>query len=305
MQNPSIRIATRQSPLALIQTNLIKQALLFHYPDLIIEVIGFTTSGDKNLSVPLTEIGGKGLFTKELEQALLSHEADIAVHSVKDLTVVLPEGLILAAVTEREDARDVLSTHKACDLRSLPHGASVGSSSLRRQCQLLAARPDLHIKPLRGNIQTRLSKLKHGEYDALVLASAGLKRLNLSDQITYYFSLAEILPAIGQGALGIQCRQEDIAIQRLLSPLNHPPTYHAILAERAFNSYLNGGCRSPIAAFATFNQGHVSIEGLVGSPDGKTIIRASLTGASPEETGIVLAQQLLSQGADKILRSCS
>lgn len=296
-----LRIATRQSPLALWQAHHVKDQLKKIHSDWVVELVPLITQADRELSVPLADIGGKGLFVKELENALLDGRADIAVHSIKDMTVNLTDGLILHTVCKREDPRDVfLSAHHKTIL-DLPTGAIVGTSSLRRQCQLKALRPDLEIKPLRGNIGTRLEKLKLGEFSGIILAAAGLKRLNKTEHISSYLEIEAWLPAVGQGAIGIECRADDTLTMELVHPINHPETQACISAERAMNKQLGGSCWAPIAGYATLANTQLSLKGLVGSLDGKQIIHSSATGKDPEELGLTVANDLLAQGAGKLL----
>ena len=298
-----LRIATRQSPLALWQANFVKAELEKHFPELQIELVTMVTKGDIILDTPLAKIGGKGLFVKELELALLENRADIAVHSMKDVPMAFPEGLGLAVICEREDPRDAFVSNQYQSLDELPKGAVVGTSSLRRQCQLMAAYPHLEIKSLRGNVGTRLSKLDNGEYDAIILASAGLIRLGMPERIRSFISVEQSLPAAGQGAVGIETRLDDQRVLGYLAKLNHQPTAYRVIAERAMNAHLQGGCQVPIGGFATLENDELTLNALVGSLDGSTIIRAS--GVAPvdkaEQLGIEVATKLLAQGADKIL----
>lgn len=298
-----LRIATRKSLLALWQAEYVKAELLKHHPDLSIELVPLTSRGDKILDVPLAKVGGKGLFVKELEQALLDGQADIAVHSMKDVPMEFPEGLGLCVICPREDARDAFVSNRYSNFDELPAGSVVGTSSLRRQCQLLAARPDLTVKFLRGNVQTRLQKLDDGEYDAIILAAAGLIRLELSERIRSYISVDFSLPAGGQGAVGIECRMDDDATQELLSPLHHELTAQQVIAERAMNRRLQGGCQVPIACYAVHTDEGLWLRGLVGSPDGKQMLSDEIRGKATdgEAIGIALADRLLAAGADKIL----
>lgn len=300
-----LKIATRQSPLALWQAEHIRTRLEALHVGLKVELVTFVTQGDKILDTPLAKIGGKGLFVKELEAALLDGRADLAVHSMKDVPMALPEGLSLAVICEREDPLDafVSNTYESFDM--LPHGAKVGTSSLRRKCQILKQRPDLEIIDLRGNVGTRLSKLDAGLYDAIILASAGLKRLGLAERIRHTLAPDVSLPAVGQGALGLECRSEDQAVLDLILPLLHRETDACVRAERAFNAYLEGGCQVPIAGYATLHEGAISIEGRVGSTDGSTLLKAQLRGdvAEAEHLGVVLAQDLLAQGAGDLLKA--
>lgn len=299
----TLRIATRQSPLALWQANFVKQTILATHPQLIIEIIGFVTEGDKKLASSLSKIGGKGLFVKELETALLEQRADIAVHSIKDMPAQPTAGLTLAAICEREDPRDaLLSPHFAC-LEDLPAGAVVGTSSSRRACLLRSIRPDLVVAPLRGNVGTRLQKLAQGDYAAIILAAAGLIRLGQAAQIRTYMPPDPWIPAVGQGAIGIECRADNRRIMPWLFPLEHAPTRNCVTAERAFNQQLGGGCQLPIAAHAIYEDQHLKIQGFVAHPDKDQTIRAELTGSieHPAALGKLLADLLLQKGADKIL----
>lgn len=300
----TLRIATRKSPLALWQAEYIKANLLKHHPHLSVELVTFTTQGDKILDTPLAKIGGKGLFVKELEQAMLAGDADLAVHSMKDVPMVCPEGLGISTICEREDPSDALVSPRFSSLAELPFGAIVGTSSLRRQCQLRALRPDLILRDLRGNVGTRLGRLDNGEYDAIILASAGLKRLGLEQRIAQ--SLTQLLPAVGQGAVGVETRLDDEALHQLLAPLHHQKTALCVLAERAMNHRLQGGCQVPIAGFATIDNQHLTLNALVGSIDGQHIIRQqgqSSNLLAVEALGEQVAAGLLSQGAASILAS--
>ena len=298
-----LRIATRQSPLALWQANFVKAELEKYHPNLTVELVTMVTKGDVILDTPLAKIGGKGLFVKELELALLDEPADIAVHSMKDGPLSFPEGLGLAVICEREDPRDAFVSNRYASLAELPEGAIVGTSSLRRQCQLMAAYPHLTVKSLRGNVGTRLSKLDNGEYDAIILASAGLIRLGMPERIKSFISVEDSLPAAGQGAVGIETRVNDTRVLNYLAKLNHNPTACCVMAERAMNTRLQGGCQVPIGGFATLNGEELELNALVGSLDGSTIIRASGKAhqRDAEQLGIRIAEQLLAQGADKIL----
>lgn len=300
----TLRIATRKSPLALWQAEFVRHLLLTNHPELKVELIKITTDGDKILDAPLAKIGGKGLFVKELEVSMLEGKADIAVHSMKDVPVELPEGLHLSVICAREDPRDAYVSNRYSTFNELPHKARVGTSSLRRQCQLLALRPDLKIIPLRGNVNSRLDKLDRGDFDAIILAAAGLIRLNFKDRITEYLDTSVSLPAIGQGAVGIECRRDDEKINALLAPLNDASTHIRVTAERALNTRLAGGCQVPIAGHAEFINNELFIRGLVGQPDGGEIIRGEQRG-KPENAaalGTALGDDLLSRGADKILQ---
>lgn len=298
-----LRIATRQSPLALWQANFVKAELEKYHPNLTVELVTMVTKGDVILDTPLAKIGGKGLFVKELELALLEERADIAVHSMKDVPMSFPEGLGLAVICEREDPRDAFVSNHYASLVELPEGAIVGTSSLRRQCQIMAAYPHLTVKSLRGNVGTRLSKLDNGEYDAIILASAGLIRLGMPERIKSFISVEDSLPAAGQGAVGIETRVNDTRVLNYLAKLNHNPTACCVMAERAMNTRLQGGCQVPIGGFATLNGEELELNALVGSLDGSTIIRASGKAhqRDAEQLGIRIAEQLLAQGADKIL----
>lgn len=300
-----IRIATRKSALALWQAEFVKAQLEHFHPGLQVELVPMSTQGDKILDTPLAKIGGKGLFVKELEAAMLEGRADIAVHSMKDVPVEFPEGLQLQTICEREDPRDAFVSNNFATLADLPSGAVVGTSSLRRQCQLKAQRPDLVIRDLRGNVNTRLAKLDAGEYDAIILAAAGLIRLGFEARIRTHLPVEQSLPANGQGAVGIECRSDDANIQALLAPLEHLPTRQAVLAERAMNRRLQGGCQVPIGAFAVHQGDELWLRGLVGALDGQQILHAQVRGlaADAEALGLQLAEQLLQMGAGAILNA--
>jgi hydroxymethylbilane synthase len=299
-----VRIATRQSPLALWQAHYVRDRLLAYYPDLTVELVPMVTKGDIILDSPLSKVGGKGLFVKELEVALLEKRADIAVHSMKDVPVEFPLGLGLVTICEREDPRDAFVSNRYTCLDELPQGSTVGTSSLRRQCQLRARRPDLIVKDLRGNVGTRLSKLDNNEYDAIILAAAGLKRLQLEHRISSFLSPEQSLPAVGQGAVGIECRLDDNNTRRLLEPLNDRQTQIRVLAERSMNTRLEGGCQVPIGSYALIENDTLWLRALVGAPDGSKIIRGEIRGplADAEKLGVMLADQLLEQGAQQILQ---
>jgi hydroxymethylbilane synthase len=299
----TIRIATRKSALALWQANFVKAQLEHFHPDLTVELVPMTTKGDVILDTPLAKVGGKGLFVKELEVAMLENRADIAVHSMKDVPVEFPDGLGLAVICEREDPRDAFVSNRFASLDDLPQGAVVGTSSLRRQCQLKAMRPDLVIKDLRGNVNTRLAKLDAGEYDAIILAAAGLIRLNMAERIADFIEPEQILPANGQGAVGIECRLADDRIRALIAPLEHAKTRVRVLAERAMNSALEGGCQVPIGSFATLSGEQLTLRGLVGSLNGEQIITDQIQGRLEDyqQLGEQLANQLKAKGADEIL----
>lgn len=316
-----IVIGTRGSKLALWQAEWIKSKLQKLNPNLEIELNKIKTTGDKILDVPLAKVGGKGLFVKEIEEALLKGEADIAVHSMKDVPTDFPEGLHLAVITKREDPRDAFISQKSgknifkCQsVKNLPHGATIGTSSLRRLCQLLSIRPDLKIEQLRGNLDTRLRKLDEGQFDAIILAAAGVKRLGWAERITEILEPEISLPAIGQGAVGIECRINDEFINNLIAPLNHPETAICVRAERAFLKKLEGGCQVPIAAYAKIVQKSEArsqkseeklliMDGLVGSISGDRIIKGHIEGKieNAENLGIKLAEDLLLRGAKEIL----
>ncbi|WP_028116559.1 hydroxymethylbilane synthase [Ferrimonas senticii] len=303
MARTEIRIATRKSPLALWQAEFVKAELEQAHPGLTVTLLPMSTKGDIILDTPLAKVGGKGLFVKELEVAMLEGEADIAVHSMKDVPVEFPEGLGLTVICEREDPRDAFVSNSYKTLEELPHGAIVGSSSLRRQCQLRAMRPDLQIRDLRGNVGTRLSKLDAGEYDAIILAAAGLKRLELEERIASFIEPEQSLPANGQGAVGIECRLDDAELIALLKVLEHAPTRARVLAERAMNTALEGGCQVPIGAYAEITGDELWLRGLVGDPDGSKILTDEIRGsvAQAEQLGQQLAEQLRAQGAGEIL----
>lgn len=301
----TLKIATRQSPLALWQAEHIRDRLEALHDGLKVELVTFVTQGDKILDTPLAKIGGKGLFVKELEAALLDGRADIAVHSMKDVPMQLPEGLELAIICEREDPYDAFVSNQYENFADLPQGAKLGTSSLRRKCQILKQRPDLDVIDLRGNVGTRLSKLDAGQYDAIILASAGLKRLELQQRIRHVLDRDVSLPAVGQGALGIECRSHDAEILDLIMPLMHTDTNVCVRAERAFNAYLEGGCQVPIAGFATLKNGQIHLEGRVGSVDGETLLVSKVIGETQqaEQLGVQLAKQLLDQGAGELLKA--
>ncbi len=301
----SLVIATRGSQLALWQAEHVRSRLLELRPELSVELLKIKTRGDVILDVPLSKVGGKGLFIKEIEEALLDGRADLAVHSVKDVPMELPEGLILAAVPEREVCTDCLASETFAGLDALPAGARVGTCSLRRQAQLLHARPDLRILPLRGNVETRLRKLKEGEFDAVVLASAGMKRLGLSAALMAHLPEDRFVPAVGQGAIGIECRAADTELLSLLAQMEHRPTRVCVEAERGFLAGLDGGCQVPIAAHAVMlDENHFHLEGLVGEVDGSRLIRLQRDGAAEDAraVGLRMAEEILAQGADDILR---
>ncbi len=299
-----IRIGTRKSPLALWQAEFVRDELLQVNPGIRVDLVKLTTQGDKMLDTSLAKVGGKGLFIKELETHLLDHTADIAVHSLKDVTVNLPDGLSLAVFCKREDPRDAFVSNRFDKLDALPAGARVGTSSLRRQCQLRTRFPDLEIIGLRGNVNTRLAKLDNNEYDAIILATAGLKRLGMEDRIRESISPDILLPAVGQGVVCIETRTGDTELNEMISHLNDRDTETRVKAERAVNSALDGGCQVPIGAYAELiGQEKIRVRGLVGDPDGGTILTAEAKGSSEDAVSIgqQVAQALLDQGARKIL----
>lgn len=304
MTKRHIVIATRESPLALAQAESIKLSLLQHHPHLSVDLLGITTQADRRLDVTLTEIGGKGLFVKELEEALLDGRADIAVHSMKDVPMELPPGLILPVMGQREEPRDVFVSNHYSSLAQLPAGASVGTSSLRRQTQIRALRSDLTLRTLRGNIHTRLSRLDAGDYDAIILAAAGLKRMNLGARIRAYLSTEVLLPSAGQGALGIECREGDEQILELIAPLDDSVTHACVTAERALCRRLGGGCKVPVAAYAEIHHGVLKLRGLVADSSGTRMLKSRLEGdpSHADIMGTRAAEELLQQGAEKILK---
>ncbi|NMP30723.1 hydroxymethylbilane synthase [Thalassotalea sp. M1531] len=300
----TVRIATRKSALALWQAEYVKAQLEHFHTGINVELVPMTTKGDIILDTPLAKVGGKGLFVKELEVAMLEGRADIAVHSMKDVPVEFPDGLGLEVICPREDPRDAFVSNIYDNLNSLPQGAIVGTSSLRRQCQLKSQRPDLDIRDLRGNVNTRLRKLDDGEYDAIILASAGLIRLEMPERIKAFIEPEQMLPANGQGAVGIECRTDDETIKQLLAPLECKTTRVRVLAERAMNKALEGGCQVPIGSFAVVNESELYLRGLVGAVDGSEIIESDITGNidQAEQLGDKLAQTLLGLGAERILK---
>jgi hydroxymethylbilane synthase len=304
MSLKTVSIATRKSPLALWQAEHVKAQLQQHHPQLEVELVSMQTEGDRILDKPLSLVGGKGLFIKELEQALYEHRADIAVHSMKDVTIDMPEGLQLPVILEREDPHDAFISEKYKGIGDLPQGAVVGTSSLRRKCQLMAWRGDLDIKDLRGNVGTRLKKLDDGEYDAIILAAAGVMRLGLEDRISEIIPTDIILPAIGQGAIGIQMRAEDNNVLEMLASLNHETTQQQVETERVVSRRLFGGCQLPIAAHAEIDKEQINICAMVGRVDGSEIVRDSVIGdlQDREALGLQLAETLLKNGADDILK---
>ena len=303
MKKDKLTIATRGSMLALWQANHIKDAIEKEHPGVGVELLKIKTTGDKIVDVPLAQVGGKGLFVKEIEEALMDGRADLAVHSLKDVPTELPYGLGLAAITKREDPRDALITREGGTIMTLPEGAKIGSSSLRRQCQLLKVRPDFNIISLRGNLDTRIKKVETGEFDAIILAAAGMNRLGWSEKISEKISTDILLPAIAQGALGIETRNGDAETNGLIRFLNHGETAAAVKAERALLKRLEGGCQVPIAAYGEIDGAGLHLRGLVGSLDGKTLITDKVAGeaSAPESLGVELAEMLLDSGAGEIL----
>jgi len=310
----TIIVGTRQSALALTQTGQAVEKLQQLADSLGIackfEIRKIVTKGDRILDVTLSKVGGKGLFVKEIEQALLDGDIDMAVHSMKDMPFELPEGLVVGAVPQREDARDALITRGPRSLDELPQGALVGTSSLRRASQLQHVRPDLRIESVRGNIDSRLRKLDEENFDAILLASAGIHRMGWQDRISAYLPPEVCLPAVGQGALCIECRAADTFMLELLGEFQHEPTALAVRAERAFLGRLNGGCQVPLGAYASVSEGvsnggaeapMLTLTGMVGTPDGKTMLKETATGSDPEALGLLIADKLIAQGADRIL----
>jgi hydroxymethylbilane synthase len=298
-----LRIATRESRLALWQAEHVAARLRAAHSDLDVVLVPMTTTGDQVLDRTLAQVGGKGLFVKELELALLEDRADIAVHSMKDVPSILPDALILTCMLERADPRDAFVSNQYQHFADLPHGAQVGTASLRRQSQILALRPDLRISPVRGNVETRLRKLDEGHYDAIILASAGLTRLDLATRITEYLDVQRSIPAAGQGVVGIECRGNDARVQSVCAALNHAESEHCVRAERAFATRLEGSCQAPIAGFATLSGNTLSLTGLVAAPDGTQVIRQQISGPrlECESLGVQLAERVLALGADKLL----
>jgi hydroxymethylbilane synthase len=299
-----LTIGTRGSPLALWQAHWIKSQLESLHSDLTVDLVKIKTSGDKIQDVPLAKVGGKGLFTKEIEESMLRYETDIAVHSMKDVPVQFPPSLTLSVVTEREDPRDALIARNGLKLDTLPKGSRVGTGSFRRTTQLLNYRPDLEVVPMRGNVQTRLDKLESEGLDAIILAAAGLIRLDMADHITEYIEPEIMLPGGGQGAVGIESRKEDLRVMNRIFPLDHEETHLALEAERAFLTRLEGGCQVPIGVYATIEGETLHLRGLVGSLDGKQMLKAERKGSveDPEAIGFELAGEILGMGADKILK---
>jgi len=297
----TLRIATRKSALALWQAEYVRSRLMTTFPGLTVELLPMTTKGDQILNSPLSKVGGKGLFIKELEVAMMEGRADIAVHSMKDVPMELPEGFAITALFSRENPRDAFVSNRYSAIEDLPQGSIVGTSSLRRQAQLKRHRPDLVIKDLRGNVNTRLQKLDEGQYDAIILASAGLKRLGFEGRIAQSISPEFMLPAVGQGVVGVECRSDDQELVALMSQLNDLSSQTLVTAERAMNKALNGGCQVPIAGHAIEREGQVYLRGLVGAVDGSRIISAEATGHDPVQVGLTVAEQLLAEGAGELL----
>ncbi len=303
MAKETIRIGTRGSMLALRQSGMMKEALERLWPGLSVELQVIKTTGDKITDVPLAKVGGKGLFVKEIEDALLDGSVDIAIHSMKDVPAVLPDGLEIGAVPEREDPRDVLIIRDGKNMDDLPSGAVIGTSSLRRAAQILKTRPDFEVRTLRGNLETRLRKLQEGQYDAIILAAAGIRRMGWQDRITMFLDPGDFIPAIGQGALGIEARSDDERVRRILEPLNHPLSAVAVRAERSLLKELEGGCQVPIGGHARVTGNSIELHGLVASLDGREVFRAQGTGSLEEavELGARVAAELLGSGAKRIL----
>jgi len=299
-----IRIATRKSPLAMWQAEEVARQLKQHHAGIQVEFVKMTTKGDRILDAPLAKVGGKGLFVKELEQGMLDGDADIAVHSMKDVPMAFPAGLHLPVIMQREDPRDAFVSNHYKSLDDLPANARIGTSSLRRQLQIKANMPDAQMLDLRGNVNSRLQKLDNGDYDAIILASAGLIRLGFADRISSFIEPEQSLPAIGQGAVGIECRENDDTIMNLLAPLNHADTHTRLSAERAMNNRLNGGCQVPIAGYSILEGDEIYLRGLVGRPDGSEVVRDEIRGPAgqAEALGVELAERLLKQGAQVILQ---
>lgn len=299
----TLRIATRKSPLALWQAEHVKARLMEAHKGLEVELVTFTTKGDKILDTPLAKIGGKGLFVKELETAILEGKADIAAHSIKDIPMEFPKGLFLATILEREEPCDAFVSNNFSSIQSLPENSVVGTCSLRRRSQLLSKRPDLKIKDLRGNVNSRLEKLDNGDYDAIILACAGLIRLDMEKRIKQRISSSWILPAVGQGAVGLEAREGDDEVLKLISVLQHDDTTDRIIAERALNKRLEGGCQVPIASYAMLDGDTLHLQALVGEPDGSKIVLGDISGhrSDGEQLGEKLADDLLSRGAKEIL----
>ena len=301
----TIKIGTRSSKLALWQANWVKSALTAGHPPISVELVPIKTKGDKILDVPLAKVGGKGLFVKEIEEALLSGHIDLAVHSMKDMPAEIPKGLCIGAIPRRETPQDVLISKKKLLLSQLGANARIGTSSLRRTAQLLHARPDLVITPLRGNLDTRLKKLDGGDLDAIILAAAGVKRLGLEHRITEYLDETVMLPAVGQGALCIEIRENDSEVESIISLIDHHETRTVVMGERAFLNRLEGGCQVPIAAYGKIEKNKFTLCGLVATVDGTTVIKETLSGQkdSSESIGVKLADRLIEMGAKTIMEN--
>ena len=299
-----IKIATRRSPLAIWQAEYVKKELIRNHSDIEIQIVRIQTEGDRFLDAPLFDIGGKGLFIKELEEALLSKNADIAVHSMKDVIVELPKGLEISVIMKREDSHDVLISNQYNSIAEIPDNSTVGTSSLRRQSQLKQVNSNILFEDLRGNVETRIGKLDDGKYDAIILAAAGIIRLGLAERITEFISFSHVLPAVGQGAIGIECRTNDETTQQLIAPLNDKDTSLCVLTERAFSRRLNGGCQLPIASHAVIENNQIKVDGLVARLDGSKVIRLQKIGEleDADKIGSSLAEALLDNGADAILK---
>lgn len=303
MSATTIRIATRTSPLAIWQAEHVASELQAIHPDVEVELVKMLTQGDRILDTSLSKVGGKGLFVKELEHGMLNDEADIAVHSMKDVPVQIPDGLCMQVIMQRENPLDAFVSNNFKSLAELPAGTKVGTSSLRRASQIKARFPELEIIDCRGNVNTRLKKLDDNQYDAIILAVAGLKRLGMDERIAGQLNIAESLPAIGQGAIGIECRVDDEQIHQLLADLNHTQTASCVSAERAMNARLGGSCSVPIAGHAVIDNDEVYLQGLIAAPDGSAIYTAEASGGEPEQTGLAVAEDLLEQGAGKVLQA--
>ncbi|MDF1653994.1 MAG: hydroxymethylbilane synthase [Coxiellaceae bacterium] len=304
MPKQTLTIATRKSPMAMWQAEHIKQRLHTFHPNLTINILGVSTSGDRDKQTPLAELGGKDVFVKEIQQQLLDGQADIAVHCIKDMSVHAVSGLLLAAICERDDARDAFVSNRYERLEDMPAGATIGTGSPRRESQLKFLHPDIEIKPIRGNVDTRLKKLDEGEYDAIMLSAAGLTRMNLAHRVKYLFQPQQMIPAIGQGALGIECRGADVDSQEIIRVLDHEPSHLCIAAERAVNQRLCGDCHTPLGAYATLNDNNeLSIIAMVGNSDGTTILRSQQQGTieNAQHIGICAADHLITQGAHDML----
>jgi hydroxymethylbilane synthase len=303
LNRKTLRIGTRGSLLALQQSQWVRDTLMNHWPGLVVELQVIKTTGDKIQDVPLAKVGGKGLFVKEIEDALLAREVDLAVHSMKDVPAILPDSLIIAAIPCREDPRDVLVTRGIPSLEELPREAKVGTSSLRRAAQVKALRPDLRVENLRGNLDTRLRKVEEGHYDAIILAAAGLHRMGWQARISHYLEPEQFLPAVGQGALGIEARADDAEVLAHLTPLHHPDTEVAVAAERSFLKELEGGCQVPIGGYARVVGDMVEFTGLVAAVDGSVLLRrgGKAPVAEAAELGLRVAQELLAAGGKAIL----